>query len=95
MLALLKAEFQFDSKQKFAMSDKLCNSKDFLRGYLFNAPKCKEFNGSLLSEHDQMLVASKVGENYIDIAKAKRARKIYRNWSYKRITPITFILYNK
>ena len=77
-----------DPKSKFGVNNQICQSKDFLRSYLLNAPKCTEFSGLSLSAGILERIKNDLRKNVLTRQDVQKAVSAYKNhlkeWRLKR-----------
>lgn len=73
-----------DSKAVFGVNNRICNSKDILRTYLFNAKKCVEFNGLTIAKNSQEALRSNLKKQKITKKALPAAASFYEEWLSKR-----------
>ena len=65
---------------KFGVNHSICRSKDILRHYLFNAPKCTEFNGLPVPANLQDTIRTQFDDYRIKKPTLLKAMKAYGEW---------------
>lgn len=69
-----------DGSSHFGVSNKICNSKDILRSYLFKAKGCEEFSGVKVSNGTQETLRSELKNDRINKSMLPEALSVYDNW---------------
>ena len=69
-----------DGNSRFGVSNKICNSKDILRSYLFKAKGCDEFSGVKVSNGTQETLRSELKNDRINKSMLPEAVSAYDNW---------------